>query len=68
MPGVGKLTVADRLSVFLFTVLISSTTLGRARDVAIVRWMSGGVVYFVLQSCDRLALRPLSGLFLAWYI
>ena len=31
---------------------IRITTLGRARDAAIVRW-----VYFVHRSCDRLALR-----------
>ena len=33
------------------------TTLGRARDAAIVRWMSGIAVYSVHRSCDRLALR-----------
>ena len=33
------------------------TTLGRARDAAIVRWMSGFAVYSVHRSCDRLALR-----------
>ena len=33
------------------------TTFGRARDAAIVRWMSGIAVYSVHRSCDRLALR-----------
>ena len=33
------------------------TTLGRARDAAIVRWMSGIAVNSVHRSCDRLALR-----------
>ena len=33
------------------------TTLDRARDAAIVRWVSGSAVYFVHRFCDRLALR-----------
>ena len=33
------------------------TSLGRARDAAIVRWMSGIAVYSVHRSCVRLALR-----------
>ena len=33
------------------------TTLGRARDAAIVCWMSGISLYSVHRSCDRLALR-----------
>ena len=35
---------------FIFTV-------GRARDAAIVRRVSGGALQFVHRSCDRLALR-----------
>ena len=32
------------------------STVGRARDAAIVRRVSGGALYFVHRSCDRLAL------------
>ena len=45
------------IGLLLAVARILITTLGRARDAAIVRWVCGSAVYFVHRSCDRLALR-----------
>ena len=45
------------IGLLLAVARILITTLGRARDAAIVRWVSGSAVYFVHRSCDRVALR-----------
>ena len=44
------------IGLLLAVARIIITTVGRARDAAIVRWVSGSTLYFVHRSCDRLAL------------